>query len=158
MSFEGWLGLLLQLHHGFDGLFDGRNPINPMTIIKVDGVHAESLEALFACSLDVLGISPKGVPSIRLALEGKLGGQENVIALARSLNPFTDDILAVTVNVGHVPKTQSGGMCMVQKGYFFVEGTSWSVEPAEAPETETNGRDLGAISAQGSQGKRHFEV
>jgi hypothetical protein len=47
---------------------------------------------------------------------------------------------------------------MLQKGHFLVDGTRWSVESAEAPETETDGRDLGAISAQGSQGKRHFEV
>ena len=141
------MDLLLQLHHGFDGLFNGRNPIHPMAVVKVNGVHPESLEALFTCNLNVLGIRPKGVPSFRLALERKLGGQENIIALARSLNPFANDILTVSVNVGHVPKMRSGGMCMLQKGHFLVEGASGPVESAEAPEAETDGRDLVAISA-----------
>jgi hypothetical protein len=47
---------------------------------------------------------------------------------------------------------------MVQKGHSLVEITRWSVETGETAETETDGRDLGAISAQESQMKRHFEV
>ena len=47
-------------------------------------------------------------------------------------------------------------MCMLQKCNFLVKCSSWAIESAEASETETDSSDLGAISAQGSQGKRHY--
>ena len=150
------LNLLLQLHHGFNSLFNGRNPIHLMAVVNVNCVHPESLEALLTCNLHVLGISSKCILSIRLVQEPKFGSQENIISLGRSLKPFTHDILTVSVNVGHVPKTQSSSMCMLQKCNFLVKCSSWAIESAEASETETDSSDLGAISAQGSQGKRHY--
>ena len=127
-----------------------------MTVVKVNRIHPKSLKTLLTSSPDILGIRPKSMPSIRLALERKLGGQENLVAFARSLHPFTDNVLAFSVNISHVPETQSCGMCVFQKGHFVVEGTGWAIESAEASETETDSSDLGAISAQGSQGKRHY--
>jgi hypothetical protein len=47
---------------------------------------------------------------------------------------------------------------MAQKGDFLIDGTSLSVKSAEAPKTQTDGRDFGPISAQGPQGKGHLEV
>jgi hypothetical protein len=118
-----------------------------MTVVEVNGVHPKSLETLFTCSPDILGVRVEGVFSIRLALKAEFGGKNNIIALARPLHPFANDILAVTVDVGHVPKTQPSGICMVQKSYSLIESPRWSVESAHAPESKSNGRDLGPISA-----------
>lgn len=43
--------------------------------------------------------------SIFLVIECELGGQENIITLAgiKSFNPFTNDLFAVTIDVGRIP-------------------------------------------------------
>jgi hypothetical protein len=59
-----------------------------MTVVEIDGVDPQSLKTSSTCSLDILGIGPESMPSIRLSLEPELGGQEDVIALAGSFDPF----------------------------------------------------------------------
>ncbi|MDT9071600.1 hypothetical protein RSW38_26050, partial [Escherichia coli] len=68
----------------------------------------------------MLRIRPKSMPSIRLTLERKLGGQENIIAFSKSFHPFTDNVLAVSVDISHIPEMQPCGMCVFQKGHFVV--------------------------------------
>lgn len=76
-----------------------------------------------------------------------MGGQENIIAFGRSLDPFPDNVLAVTVDTSQVPEMKSTRVCMLQAGHLIVESTSSSVGPTDAAKSKADGRDFAAISA-----------
>lgn len=106
-----------------------------------------SLEAPFTSNLDILGVGAKDRLSIRLALEARLGGQENIIAFALSLDPFSDNDLAVTVDISQAPEMKSGRVCVPHAGHLTAKSTSWSVESADAAKSKADGRDFGAMPA-----------
>lgn len=96
--------VLLQLNHGFYGPFYRSHPINSMTVVKVDRVDTESLKAPIAGLLDIFRVRAKGECPVGLSLKPALGGDKDIAALARSLHPLANEILAVAVDIRQIPE------------------------------------------------------
>ena len=90
------LASLLKLGHHADSLLDGDVGVDAVAVVEVDVVDAEALEGFVAGFADVVGVVADFAAAIRRDEVGELGGEEDVVALAGSLEPsiFWEGLLA----------------------------------------------------------------
>lgn len=153
------LALVLQLLHGLDGGFDGLAGVQSMGVVQVDLVDAQPPQRLVAGLPHVLGLVPHGSRA-RLGIDkiAKLGGQEDVLALARVvLEPLAQEILAVAVHVGRVPEPLARVVDVVEHGEALLVRLGCAVEGAEAHGAEAQGRDFRSILAELARVRCHCD-
>ena len=73
-----------QVAHGAHGFLDGRIPVHPVLVVKIDDVGLQAAQAGVAAGLDVLGssVDPAHQRIIR-ARDAELGRQHDLVAPAR---------------------------------------------------------------------------
>lgn len=81
------LARLLQLGHHADRLFDRDVCVYTMAVVEIDMVDAKASERLVAGFADVVRVVAHFARAVRSDPVGELGGEEDVIALAGSLEP-----------------------------------------------------------------------
>ena len=92
---------LLQLPHR---LLDRDVRARAMYIVEVDRVDAKALQAGLGTLPRIFWRGVDGDIAVRVPLEAKFGGQEDIAAsLGVELQPFPDKILAVSVGISGVP-------------------------------------------------------
>ena len=94
------LALILELYERLHGLLDGRLAVETVHVVEIDKGEAQAAQALCAGLLAVLWRRVDGSAAVLLDHVGKLGRQEDVLALAGVLlEPCAEQVLVV-----HVPK------------------------------------------------------
>lgn len=108
--------MLLQIGHGLDRLLDRRLAIDAVAVVEIDSLDAQSLQALLARLLAVLG---RGVDltlhvlTLAYDLVGELRGEEDVVPLAGleepvALLPLCNDLKPTSFPSTWRAKTRSG--------------------------------------------------
>src|SRR5439155_20202875 len=100
--------LLDQPRHGAYRLLDRHAAVDPVLVIKVDGVQPEPLQAPLAGLPEVLGaaIHP-GEAALRVAYVAELGREEHLAAAAADRLTHQFLVAALPVNVGSVQEIQA---------------------------------------------------
>lgn len=93
------LALFLELHHGLDGVLDGRLGVHAMLVVQVDVVGLQTLQAGIAGLLHVRGIAHDRPLAIHQPVR-ELGGEEDLIPAAGLLEPLPDQLLVAKYALG----------------------------------------------------------
>lgn len=129
-----------------------------MAIVQIDGADAKPLEAFLTGNFHIFRIGAyRHVSRFTVALNTKLRREENIVSFARALEPLAHNVLAVSIQIGCVPKALANSMCVIQERDFFIEGTRSSIDAADAHETESNCGYLRAVMAKFSIWDRHLD-
>ena len=81
------LARLLELCHHANGLFNRDVRVDAVAVVEVYMVNTETLERLVASLTNIIWIVPYLACAVRCYVNGELGGEEDVVALASLLEP-----------------------------------------------------------------------
>jgi hypothetical protein len=138
-----------EIGHGGDGVLDGSVGVDAVLVVKIDGLHAEALEAGVTGGANIFGFATDaayvGIPGV--AEDGKFGGEENGFAAIADGLADEDFVVTEAVDVGSIEKVDAEfeGAVNGGDGFGVIARTA---EFGHAHAAETDGGNGGAIFSE----------